>query len=61
MSAKPRMDVPPPAYRRSGRGISCGSGVAVGAGKLRETVLANGCRMPMRSERAKFQFFESGV
>jgi hypothetical protein len=55
------MDVPPPAKSLSGSGITCGNGATVGAGKLKETVLPNGCRMPMRSERANFQFLESGV
>ena len=50
-----------PANNRSGSGITWGSGSCVGAGKVSETVLANGCRMPRRRDRAKFQFREIGV
>src|ERR1700730_7024386 len=58
-SAKPRSEVPPPAKKRSGRGMTVGSVQVVdpggqdGAGKFSETVSRYGTRIPKRTERAK--------
>src|SRR3989475_9190561 len=63
LSAKPRSDVPPPAKKRSGRGMIVGVGPegavpathcpGVGAGKVSETVSRTGTSKPNRVERAK--------